>query len=93
MALPSFLRKLFLFPILIIVLLILSALVEPTKTLTDVPREAMNCPNTDVFNQTAWDSQTAFQFTIYGTTCYALNLYMLLFIGLLGILALWGWFK
>lgn len=89
---PEFIKKFLLFPILIVVLLILSSLIEPMITLTDLPRNAMNCPLSQDFNQTAWDLMTTSQHTIYSTGCYALNWDVLIFIGLLSALAIWGWF-
>lgn len=91
MSLPKFLVKIFNFPLLVGVLLILSSLIEPMKVLTDVPRGAMNCPGTTVFNQTAWSLMTSAQHTIYATGCYALNWDVLAFVGGLLIIAIWGW--
>lgn len=89
---PSFVKKIFLFPILIFVLLVLSSLIEPMKTETDVPRNSMNCPNSPTFNQTLWDNQTENQHTIYSTGCYGLHWDVIAFIGGLTALAIFGWF-
>lgn len=89
--LPKFVKKLFLAPILLVVLLVLNSLIEPMKTLVDIPRVAMNCPNTATFDSVAWNALNAYQHTIYSTGCYMLNWSMLLFIGLLIIIAIWGW--
>jgi hypothetical protein len=93
MAFPDWIKKISIFPILIVVILILFSLIEPMKTLTDIPRTSMNCPNTISFNVTAWDELDSHRHLIYSTTCLALNLDVLLFIGLLLIAAIIGWWK
>jgi hypothetical protein len=89
--LPKGLIKVLMFPILIVALLVLNSLIEPMKILTDLPRNAMNCPATASFNATAWSAMTGSQHMIYSTGCYALNGTVIGFIGLLTILAIWGW--
>lgn len=95
MALPSVVKKIFLLPLLFLVLLVLASLIEPTKTITDIPRGDMNCPNTNNFNQTQWDNSIsdANNHTIYSTGCYALHWDMFAFVGGLTALAIWGWFN
>ena len=93
MTLPSLIKKIFLFPILFIVLIVLASLIQPMITLTDSPRNDMNCPLTNNFNQTQWDSMTQYQHTIYSTGCYALHWDVIAFIGMLSGLAMWGWFS
>ena len=91
MVLPKFTKKLFLFPILIIVLIVLNSFIDPFKTIVDPVRTNMNCPNTDTFNATAWANLSQWDHLQYSTECYALNWSMLGFIGLLTIFAIWGW--
>lgn len=92
MALPKGLIKLILLPVLFVTLIILASLITPMKDLTDGPRKAMNCPGTTTFNQTAWTAQTSSQHTIYSTGCYALHWDVIAFIGLLTVVAIWGWY-
>ncbi len=93
MAVPDIVKKIFLSPVLYIVIIILFSLIQPMKDLTDTPRAAMNCPNTPNFNQANWSNLSANDHTNYSTGCYALNWDMLAFVGGLILLALWGWFK
>jgi hypothetical protein len=93
MALPKFIIKLFMLPILFIVLIVLASLIEPLKTMTDSPRGDMNCPNTSNFNQTAWSEMDSYKHIGYSTGCYLLNWDVLLFVGLLSAVAIWGWFN
>ena len=91
MVLPKFIKKLFLFPILIIALLLINSLIDPFKISVDPIREDMNCPNTDTFDALAWANLSNWDHITYSTECYFLNWTMLSFLGLLSIFAIWGW--
>ena len=91
MVLPNWIKKVFMFPVLVIVILVLFSLIEPMKTMSDTPRSDMNCPNTPTFNQTAWDSMSELDHLNYSTGCYAINWDMILFIGGLCMIAVIGW--
>jgi hypothetical protein len=93
MKLPSLFVKLLMLPLLIIVILVLFSLIEPMKVMTDIPRISMNCPNTNSFDSTAWNSMSSSNHTIYSTSCYALNWDMLIFIVAIGGLAVWAWWN
>ncbi len=91
MAVPKLLVKILMFPVLFVFLITLFSLIEPMITLTDIPRDSMNCPNTVAFDSVAWGNLSASDHLLYSTGCYALNWDMLVFIGLLAILGVWGW--
>lgn len=93
MVLPDLVKKIFLSPVLYIVILVLFSLIQPLKDVTDPPRATMNCPNTATFNQANWTNLSANDHTSYSTGCYILNWDMLLFVGGLVALAIYGWFK
>jgi hypothetical protein len=93
MVFPNWIKKILMFPILIVVILILFSLIDPMKIMTDIPREAMNCPNTISFNQTAWGELNDNHHLMYSTACLALNADVLAFIGILLIAAIIGWWK
>lgn len=91
MALPDIVKKIFLAPVLYIVIIILFSLIQPTKDVTDTPRISMNCPNTVSFSQSNWSNLSAGDHLSYSTGCYALNWDMIAFVGGLTLLAVWGW--
>lgn len=93
MALPKFFKMLFLFPILLLVIIVLNSLIEPMEANTDPNRASMNCPNTPSFDAVAWNNLSKWSHLTYSTECYILNWDVILFVGLLTGAAIWGWFN